>query len=570
MPPSGTGYGRANPVRVPRLTRPVRRADLRRVRAWLPLLALALSLPLGEPIEGPPSRPASRPASRPKDLPPSPLFDGTFVPRIRIELPEAERGKLEAEPRAYVRAAFVDEEEGTTREVAVKLKGNAGSFREYGDRPCLTVRFDRWKKGLAYRGLAKIHLNNSVQDETLLCEWIGSRCMESAGVPVARVGHARVWLDGRDLGVYVLKEGIDRRFLATRFENPDGNHYEGAFCGDIDQDLEKESGNGCDDRSDLAALFGTTRIANLPDQWKRLPERLDVDAMIDFCAMEQLLQHWDGYTGNVNNYRIYFDPSRQGRAVFIPAGMDQLFGEPEATIWGLPAGSVARAILRNPKWREDYRARVKHFLQLVGSEELRVALLEKAKHLTPILEGLGGDAALRHTERVGELLKRIAARSQRVAEQVENPEPVPPSPEPGRPLALPHGWFPREQGGEPTLEVLESEDGGRRLGIDAGSAGACTASWRHVLVLGKGTYRFSAAADLEGVVPVEERGGVGIRISGGQASRRHAGTARRVPLTTDFSVAEELREVELVAELRAAGGLVRFDARAFVLEVRTP
>jgi hypothetical protein len=47
--------------------------------------------------------------------------------------------------------------------------------------------------------------------------------------------------------------------------------------------------------------------------------------------VERLLGHWDGYTANHNNYRLYHDPSSDS-FVFIPDGMDQLFQDPNYSI----------------------------------------------------------------------------------------------------------------------------------------------------------------------------------------------------------------------------------------------
>ena len=65
--------------------------------------------------------------------------------------------------------------------------------------------------------------------------------------PATRVSHARVWLNGRDLGFYVLKEGFDKKFLGRHFPDNDGNFYDGGFCTEINSPLEKESGEGPDD-----------------------------------------------------------------------------------------------------------------------------------------------------------------------------------------------------------------------------------------------------------------------------------------------------------------------------------
>jgi len=41
--------------------------------------------------------------------------------------------------------------------------------------------------------------------------------------------------------------------------------------------------------------------------------------------MEIMLAHWDGYAQNRNNYRVFHDFD-SGRLVFLPHGLDQMFG----------------------------------------------------------------------------------------------------------------------------------------------------------------------------------------------------------------------------------------------------
>ena len=74
--------------------------------------------------------------------------------------------------------------------VALKLKGAAGSFREWDDRPALTLNMHKFNKGGTFHGLVKFHLNNSVQDETYLHELLCSELFRRAGIPAPRVTRA--------------------------------------------------------------------------------------------------------------------------------------------------------------------------------------------------------------------------------------------------------------------------------------------------------------------------------------------------------------------------------------------
>src|SRR5829696_4940217 len=95
--------------------------------------------------------------------------------------------------------------------VAVHIKGAAGSFETIDRKPALTLNFDKWVDGQAFHGLQKISLNNSVQDASYLSEKICREIYVAAGVPVPRADYATVELNGRHLGLFVLTEGWNKQ-----------------------------------------------------------------------------------------------------------------------------------------------------------------------------------------------------------------------------------------------------------------------------------------------------------------------------------------------------------------------
>ena len=194
------------------------------------------------------------------------LFTGNLVPEIKLEIAPAEVESLRKEAKTYVKCKLV-EGASTFTDIALKLKGSAGSFQEIDQRPAFTINMDRFKDDQAFHGLDKFHLNNSVQDESYLNELLCSGIFNQAGIPAPRTSHARVWLNGKDLGLYVLKESFDKSFLKQHFTNTKGNLYDGGFLNDIDGNLDRDEGKGEDTRSDLQALAAACRMENLDERW---------------------------------------------------------------------------------------------------------------------------------------------------------------------------------------------------------------------------------------------------------------------------------------------------------------
>jgi len=129
------------------------------------------------------------------------------IPALEMEISADGMNRLRKSPRQYVPATI---REGATiyTNVAVHLKGGPGSFRRVDDLPALTLNFDRFADGQTFHGLKKIHLNNSVQDRSFVSEKISRELFNAAGVPTPRAGNALVRLNGHELGMYVLVEGI--------------------------------------------------------------------------------------------------------------------------------------------------------------------------------------------------------------------------------------------------------------------------------------------------------------------------------------------------------------------------
>ena len=255
----------------------------------------------------------------------------------------------------------------TLNDVGMHLKGAAGSFRGFDDKPALTLNFDKFSKGQVFFGLDKVHLNNSVQDGSYFNEIIAADLFSRAGLPAARFTHARVELNGRKVGMYLVKEGYDKTFLKRYFPDSSGNLYDGGFLQDIDAAIKQDSGTG-KEHQDLKVLLAACREPNEKKRWELLNKTLDVEKFVTLAVMETLIGDWDGYARNRNNYRLYHDP-KTDKFVFIPHGKDQLFQNPGDGIWHGWGSIVGQAVLNHPEGKKMYIARMKELVEKVFTIE---------------------------------------------------------------------------------------------------------------------------------------------------------------------------------------------------------
>ena len=208
------------------------------------------------------------------------FFAGDHISRIEIRLAEGAADRLRDDPRSYVPCTLTIDADAVFEDVAIKLKGAAGSFQGLDDKPGFTVNIDRFRPGARFHGLDKFHLNNAAQDPSFLAEWLGAHLFLEAGVPAARVTHARVLLDDRDLGLYVFKEAIDRDCLQRHFDDSSGNLYDGGTGVDLDELVERDEGKNGLPGADLKALVAACRLADPAQRQAAISDRLDVDAFV--------------------------------------------------------------------------------------------------------------------------------------------------------------------------------------------------------------------------------------------------------------------------------------------------
>jgi spore coat protein H len=495
------------------------------------------------------------------------LFSGQSVLNLSIEVDARGLETLRANssnrynsPNRPDALATVREGTNIYKRVAIHLKGSAGSFRDVEEKPAFTLHFAEHIPGQRFHGLEKISLNNSVQDSTYMCEFLGRQIFNATSVPVPRAGHATVTFNGEPLGLYVLLEGWNKQFLKRHFPDLKGNLYEGAFRDDITGSLEAKSGAEPENHADLDALMRAAREPDLDRRFTAMDRVLDVDRFVTFVALEVLLNHWDGYSLHVNNYRIFHD-NRSGKLIFMPHGMDQLFGirRREFNPQVLPPmdGLVASALLETRAGRRLYLDRMTQLQTNVFDVRGLTAVVDKLENLLrPALQSNPGSVA-EFNALVPVLRQRLAERQAEIREQLAQMQ------------------TPRfDARGEASLAGLSFKSGmretfGRRRGrftrqVDDEMAGRMVSSWRAMLLLEGGRYRFQGRVRTE----IEQRPvsaeAVSLRSSEGRESHRQPPTNGWAVVEHEFALTGR-DYVSLIYEYGAVEGFAALDKNSLKL-----
>jgi hypothetical protein len=461
--------------------------------------------------------------------------------------------------------ATVREGQTVYTNVAIHLKGAAGSFRPIDDDPGLTLNFDKFAPGQSFHGLQKLSLNNSVQDPSFLTERICRELFEAAGIPVPRAAHATVELNGRNLGLRVLVEGYNKQFLKRWFKNPKGNLYDSGFVKEITDGLALNSGDNPRDQTPLLRVAQACNDPNPVSRMARLDKVLDLDRFITMTALEVMQCHWDGYALNHNNYRVYHDPD-SNKIVFMPHGLDQMFGVERSSasdrIFPHMQGLVAQAVISTP---EGHRRYVERMSQLLTNVFQAPAIIARVEELAAVIRpAFDANQTRWHDQQVNWLKARIRQRANSLQQQLSIPRT--PVRFDANGLAQLGDWKTKTDSGNPQLDRVNTK-GGRPLLHIAAANGPSAGSWRARVPLTSGHYRFEGNIRVQGVQidPGDSRGGVCLRVSRGALPRKLNGNTEWLHAVYDFDVQEPFAEIELVCELRASSGEAWFDLQSLSL-----
>ncbi|MFK7999988.1 MAG: CotH kinase family protein [Polyangiales bacterium] len=365
------------------------------------------------------------------------VYDPERVLEVSITLPPASWDSLRNQSRSLVQtlsgdcldapfdqpfswfegSVTIDGEEFAR--VDVRKKGFIGSLST--ERPGLKLDLSEYVEGQRYSGVRRFTLNNSVSDPSVIRQCLGYALFAQAGIPSPRCNFAHVTVNGEDLGLYVNVEAIKGDFLEAGFGNRDGNFYEGTlsdFTPEMATTFEPKNNEEVTERTDIMPVVRALEIEDDATMLSALEALVDIDAFINFWAMETLTEHTDGYNANRNNYYVYFDEA-DGLMRFVPWGIDSILGG--ATVaQNLRESVYARAALSHrlyqlPSVRARYFARLDVLLDTLWDETAIDAEIQRMRDLVrPFAEG---EVLARMTRSTDEL--RSAVVNRRASIEVE-------------------------------------------------------------------------------------------------------------------------------------------------------
>lgn len=314
----------------------------------------------------------------------SKLFDTSTVHTVDIVMDDWDEFIANCKSEEYYACSVVIDNEAYDN-VAIRGKGNTSltQVESYGnDRYSFKIEFDHYDSSKTYYGLDKLCLNNIIQDNTYMKDYLVYRMMAQAGVASPLCSYVYITVNGEDWGLYLAVEGIEESFLQRNYGSNYGELYkpdsqsmgggrgngEKFDADDIPGSTENTHGadkggmtNASDDvllkyiddeagsysnifdnaKTDASDSDKARLIAALKNlsSGEDLEDTVDIERVIRYFVVHNFVLNFDSYTGSiVHNYYLY---EKDGQMQMIPWDYNLAFG-------GFQSAGSASALVNYP------------------------------------------------------------------------------------------------------------------------------------------------------------------------------------------------------------------------------
>ncbi|MDW3218961.1 MAG: CotH kinase family protein [Acidimicrobiales bacterium] len=314
------------------------------------------TVPPGAGSENPPPEPAWQTGDS------AFLFDQDELHTFELTLDDEALAFLDADPVAeeYVEGSLTFNGETLDR-VGIRYKGSIGAFFGCvsevnfsnltaigGHKTCrklsMKVKVNWDGQDRTFYDVRKLQFHAMSNDQSLMHERLGYQLFRDMGIAAPRAVHARLVLNGEEIGVFVLVEQIDGRFTRENFADGTGNLYKEVWpiVGDqIANDRQLFAGLKTNENEDprydqIQSFAQAIRDADDEDRGAQLARFMDIDEVARYTAVDRTIRNDDGvfhvycFDGPdaacaPHNYYWYEEPTA-GTMHLIPWDLDHAFG----------------------------------------------------------------------------------------------------------------------------------------------------------------------------------------------------------------------------------------------------
>ena len=194
------------------------------------------------------------------------LFDTSRVHTVDIVMNDWESFIESCTNEEYSACSVVIDGEAY-KNIAIRAKGNTSLSQVQSsdsDRYSFKIEFDHYDSTKSYHGLDKLCLNNIIQDNTYMKDYLTYQMMNEFGVASPLCSFVYITVNGEDWGLYLAVEAVEESFLMRNYGTNYGELYKpdsismGGGRGN-GKDFDMEDWEGFEDifgSSDMQDIFG--------------------------------------------------------------------------------------------------------------------------------------------------------------------------------------------------------------------------------------------------------------------------------------------------------------------------
>ena len=223
------------------------------------------------------------------------LFDTSRVHTIDIVMDDWDSFIDTCQSEEYSSCSVVIDGEAYSS-VGIRGKGNtslSSVASMNSERYSFKIEFDQYDSTKSYYGLDKLSLNNLIQDNTYMKDYLTYRMMGEFGVAAPLCSYVYITVNGEDWGLYLAVEGVEDAFLQRNYGSDYGELYKPdsmSFGGgrgngkdfsfdDLDFSFDTESGEGSDEAPSTESQMPQENADTSPDMGSQIPGGFDPSQM---------------------------------------------------------------------------------------------------------------------------------------------------------------------------------------------------------------------------------------------------------------------------------------------------
>ena len=182
------------------------------------------------------------------------LFDTSKVHTIDIIMEDWKEFTENCKSEEYYTCTIVIDNE-TYKNVAIRGKGNTSLSQVTNDRYSYKIEFEHYDSTNTYYGLDKLCLNNIIQDNTYMKDYLTYQMMNEMGVAAPLCSYAYITVNGEEWGLYLAVEGVEESFLQRNYGKDYGELYK-------PDSMDMGGGRGNGEKFDMDEFFGDSESDN--------------------------------------------------------------------------------------------------------------------------------------------------------------------------------------------------------------------------------------------------------------------------------------------------------------------